>query len=608
MTSEPTVRKKKKRKRRSKGIASIIFLLVLLVSLMGVLVYMWKSGMMFETIPSKVSKDEISDVSEPHAFITLGAMKEWDTPLAKSSLFSVLYLPGSKEVDTSFLPEVQGVESVILKGRTPVESFKRDYELGFGNPINYQQVPGVLGFRGNNFRNAPSYGYTNFSEREMEQVWSYTGVGSLMSSWDFAWSGTGWPGQALIIKWPKETRQIMNLYEVKKDKEDLIEVIYGALDGKVYFFDLEDGTQTRNPLNIGAPIKGTPALDPRGYPILYVGQGDRAPASSNMTDFGMRIISLIDFKLLHFIDGMDPMAPRDDWAASDSSPLIDAESDTLVWPSENGIIYTAKLNTVFDRENASVSVDPEFTNLKYESVATFAHGTKSSPAIYGRLMYLADNSGILTCIDLDTMEAVWSKPLDGSTDSTPLLSQEDDGIYVYIGTKFRLPENAEGQQQGNAYAYKIDAFTGKTIWRNTQAVHSSQDASGGVMGAPISGKLGIDNMVIFSFCMDRGVYSGNQLLAFDKKSGQKLWTYASSSYAWSSPVDIYDKKGQAYIILPDSSSILLAIDTRNGNEVAVKKMMMGNDVGGIVESSAAVYEDMLVIGTRRGLIAGFKFK
>lgn len=606
---------KKKRKGMRRGSGTIIFLLVVIVGLIGVLYYMWNNDLIFDTLPNKKPTIDPANVTAtPEPTITLGELQSWENPILKKSRFTQMYKPKG-DVDAKYMPDVQGVKYSILSSNSVLPSFMRDYELFFQDPIRYQKVPGVLSFRGNNFRNAPSYGVVSFAEKKIEQIWERQ-VGGLQSSkWSFRWSGTGWTGQPVIIKWDDDVRELMNIYESKKNKSGLVEVVYATMDGNIYFYDLDDGKSTRDPINIKAPIKGTPAIDPRGYPILYVGQGDNAPPDSSMKDIGMRIFSLIDGKLLHFIDGNDPLALRTDWGACDSSPIIDGESDTLVWGSENGILYTAKLNTAFDKQAGTISINPVFTNMRYESSATTLHGIESSPAIYGKYAYWGDNSGILSCVDLMTMSPVWTKPLDDDTDVTPVLSHESDGIYLYTGTEVDFQKRITGTYLGDAFVYKIDALTGKTMWRNSQKCWTKNDEenvgndiNGGVMGTPIVGKNNIDNLVIFSFCMTNGLYSGNILVAFDKKGGQVVWSYPSGRYTWSSPVDVYDENGDAYIILADTGSNLMVLNGSNGKELFVGEIKKGNGSGGIIESSPAVYNDTLVIGTRTGVIAGMKLK
>src|SRR5262249_48151203 len=148
---------------------------------------------------------------------------------------------------------------------------------------------------------------------------------------DKSWGGgAGWTGQPLVVKWPDSTRIKMNLYPSVKNKTSLVEVIIGSLDGKIYFIDLETGKATRPPINIQNPIKGTLSVDPRGWPLLYAGQG-----ISNTGEFGIRIFSLIDQKKLYFLNGRDPFAYRA-WSAFDSSPLIHPQSDYMFVGGENG--------------------------------------------------------------------------------------------------------------------------------------------------------------------------------------------------------------------------------------------------------------------------------
>ena len=129
-----------------------------------------------------------------------------------------------------------------------------------------------------------------------------------------SWSGNGWTGQPLIVQWDAETRQLMNLYADKKNKSDLVEVIYATLDGHIYFLDLETGKKTRDDLNFKMPFKGTGSIDPRGLPLLYVGSGDEYEEEDQKSR--AMIISLIDGrKLYEFgIQGKDKFAVRD-WNA-----------------------------------------------------------------------------------------------------------------------------------------------------------------------------------------------------------------------------------------------------------------------------------------------------
>ncbi len=605
---------KKRRRRRRKGSGTILFLLTLVVLLCGFLVYWVMSGKAFATLPTKQPTQDPAKITPSVApTITLGELQPWENPILKSSRFTKLFIDGT--VSNDLLPSSYGITADIFTGTDIIADFIRSAAISFGDPVSYQKAPGILTFRGNNFRNAPSYGFTTMTERVVEQIWERPVGGMKSSQWDFRWTGTGWTGQPVIIQWADDVKQIMNINAEKKAKANLVEVIYATMDGKIYFFDLDDGKDTRAAIDIKAPIKGTPAIDPRGYPILYVGQGDKGAPKSGMTQIGMRIFNLIDQSLLTFINGEDSMAFRTDWGACDSSPIVDGKTDTLIWPSENGILYTAKLNTKFDKTAKTLSISPVFTNLRYKSEKSTLLGVESSPSFYDKYMFFSDNSGALSAVDLNTMKHVWIKQLDDDTDVSPVISQEEKGVYLYTGTEVDYQQRITGIYQGDAFVYKIDALSGRTIWRNSIKCYTKNDeanvgndVNGGVLGTPIVGKNKINNLVIFSFCMTNGIYSGNTLAAFDKESGQLVWDYKSPHYGWSSPVDVYDAQGNAYIIFPDSQSKVHILNGSTGKMYSVGNITIKGGIGGIVESSAAVFNDTLVIGTRHGVIVGMKLK
>lgn len=86
-----------------------------------------------------------------------------------------------------------------------------------------------------------------------------------------------------------------------KEKDDLVEVIYACMDGYVYFLDLETGEATRDPLYLGFTFKGAGALDPRGYPIMYVGAG----YDSNEGTARVFVVNLLDCSVMYTFGNND---------------------------------------------------------------------------------------------------------------------------------------------------------------------------------------------------------------------------------------------------------------------------------------------------------------
>ena len=514
----------------------------------------------------------------------------------------------------------RGVDESVFLGDSKVDAFVRTPALTFGDPLNYQSVAGVLTFRGNNFRNCASFGTVPTGTTTLEQAWEYNGVGSMSSSsWSFSWSGTGWTGQPLIIQWDWDVQQTMNLYPEKKAKKGLTEVIQATMDGNVYFFDLDDGTKTRDPLHVGFTIKGTPAVDPRGYPILYLGQGDNNGSDKQV---GFRIFSLIDYKQLYYQNGLDSRAFRTNWGACDSSPIVNAATDTLIYPNENGMIYTIKLNTQYDKATGQLSINPENYAYRYllSGIKGNDIGIESSMSIYDHYGYCSDNSGNLICVDLNTLKLIWAKQLDDDSDVTPVIEEDNGRVYLYCGTEVDWQRSDVLNYMGASYTYKIDAMTGDVIWRTSSDCYTKNgedkgdDVNGGMLGTPIVGKKSISNLVIFSYCMTKGLYSGNRLVAYDKTTGEQVWDYEMNCYSWSSPVDVYDADGNAYIIICDSNGQIHLVDGKTGTRImylqTIRNKGTANETkqGLNMESSPAVFNDMLVIGTRAGSVFGVRIK
>ena len=197
------------------------------------------------------------------------------------------------------------------------------------------------------------------------------------------------PDSLLWKKWSQEVKKSMNMYDWAKEKDDLVEVIYACMDGYVYFLDLETGEATRDPLYLGFTFKGAGALDPRGYPIMYVGAG----YDSNEGTARVFVVNLLDCSVMYTFGNNDEFSLRGNLSYFDSSALVDAATDTLIYPGENGILYLIKLNTSYDPEAGTLSVNPDhIVKWRYygtrTSVGSYWLGMEDSAAIYdGYLFY-----------------------------------------------------------------------------------------------------------------------------------------------------------------------------------------------------------------------------
>ena len=493
-------------------------------------------------------------------------------------------------------PENWGVKWEVIQAGSIVDNYQRNESISFGTPDTFTGLEGIITFRGDNYRSGPTYGTADVVNQTITQKWS-SNIGSFNG-----WPGSGWTGQPLIVRWDAETKAIMNMFEEKKTKEDLVEVIYATLDGYIYFYDLDDGSYTRDPLWVGMNFKGAGSLDPRGYPLMYVGSGDYA---NGMTP-RMYVISLVEGKVLYERSGSDSFTLRSDWSAFDSSPLVDAETDTLIWPGESGILYTIKLNSKYDPVAGTLSVNPEETvkaryTTKRSSGSSYWLGFEPSAVIVDRYLYISENGGMFFCVDLDTMQLVWAQDTKDDSNSTPVFQWSEDGTTGYIYTAPSLHWTANGSSQGPVSIYKLDAKTGEIIWEHTFDCHTVSGVSGGVQSTPLLGKEGTDleGMILYTVARTPHGYDG-VLVALDTETGETVWEHSMENYTWSSPAAVYTKAGKSYIVLCDSVGTVSLLDGLTGTVYSTTSL------GTNIEASPAVFEDMVVVGTRGQKIFGMK--
>lgn len=479
---------------------------------------------------------------------------------------------------------------------TKIEKYKFSYSvqkqkldrnyMGFTSSDTYSDLEGVTCFRGSNLRDGGSFGYVGTDVNKLQKVWEVN-IGAIDS-----WSGVGWNGQPSIVKWPEDVKRYMNIYESKKKKSGLTEVIYAALDGYVHFLDLEDGKPTRDKLKIGAPIKGSLTIDPRGYPILYVGQGIDKNGGKYVS-FAYRIFSLIDFKKLYEIKGNDSFAIRK-WGAFDSTSLIDKNTDSFYLCGENGVFYSGKLNTSY--KAGKVTINPGIDKYRYQAKKTKERGVENSIAIYKSYGFFSDNDGVMQCLDLKTLKPVWTREVNDDTDSTIVLEREADALNLYTACEVDKQGSA-----GYSYVRKLDAATGKLLWENKYKCSYDSSTNGGALATPISGREDIKDLVIYNIARTPK-YNSGILIALNKKSGKEVWRLSLDSYCWSSPVAVYSKAGKSYIVQCDSAGRAFLVEGISG------KILDTISVGANVEGTPAVFNDTVVVGTRGCKIIGFKVK
>lgn len=536
------------------------------------------------------------------------------TPTPKPTLSADLKPTAADKTD----PAKFGFETHVYVDGVETESYTRPGSVNFGSGSEYTALEGIITYRGNNYRDASSWGTADIKSGTLTLLDIDKTTGAIGN-----WGGSGCTGQPLIVTWPDKTRQNMTtIYDEFRNKPGFTEVIIASLDGNIYFMELSTGKKTRDPIKIGSPTKGTPSLDPRGYPIIYVGQGLNPEGSSTAcNDMYVRVYSLINGELLYKFGAAtrDPVAYRN-WQAYDASPLIDAATDTLIQPGENGVLYTVKLNTVYNEDAGTLSMNPD-PIVKYAYTSTrnkSAYGGKgiwgmeNSPAAWRNYLFFTDNIGMLQCVDLNTMKLVYANDLENDSDVSMVLEEDvaNQKLYLYTGSEYDDTVVDATSTTGTCYARKADALTGEILWSTPFKVHTAINGSvdGGILASPILGREGTtaEGLIIYtvsSVIKDDG--SRTALVAgLDKHTGKIVWQVDMENSGWtpSSPVPVYTPDGQCYIVQCLFRGTIKLIKV-NGSTAEVSDSInvsaeLGTEEPNTFEATPVVFGNTIVVGSR----------
>jgi outer membrane protein assembly factor BamB len=467
-----------------------------------------------------------------------------------------------------------------------------DTPVSFGGAGTYSAVPGVLTFRGDNHRSQPAYGTAHVVDKKLSIVWTHPITA--VQAFGGTWSGAGWTGQPLLVQWPEETKTAMGLAEQYVSDPEFTEVLYPVFGGVIHRLDLATGAVTKPAIEGSCPFKGTGSVDPRGYPLLYAGQGlpDRNGVSC---PWRYRIFDLILNREVAGWAGADPDSPRSGWGAFDSSALVHAASDHLLVGGENGLIYKAKLNASFDAAAGTVSVDPTLTKVRFSAPNSSRHGIESSIAAYRNIFFTQDNDGVLAAWDATTLTNIWARSVDDDGDATVLVEPFENGIgaSLYVGNEIDHRGSA-----GVTNLRKIDALTGELLWQvDVESVYDS-NTNGGLVASPMLGRGQAAGLVIFNVAKTSG-YAG-ALIAVDTASGEVRWRRDLPAYSWSSPVGIMADDGSQYAVFCDYAGLMHLFDPATGAELD------SISLGGNIESSPAAFGNMIVVANYSLNIYGIK--
>ena len=467
-----------------------------------------------------------------------------------------------------------------------------------------KQEIGVLTFRGDNFRRNAAAGRLSGTPQKMSILWQ-TEAGTAKGI-NTTYYGYEWTGQPVIARWSTEVRTKSNLTDSKIEKAALKEVIIAGVDGSVRFLDLEDGKFTRNSIRLNYPMRGTPSLDPRGFPFMTVGQLTRKMKGRTAGKIGLRQYNLYSQKELKIIDGLDGKyhRPLNDIGSFETSALIDRESDTLIVAGTNGMLYLEYLDTNFDYKLGVLTNSPTVVAMSSRAKGQKNNAlvaVESSLAAYDKYVFYADMGGVLRCVDTNTLRHVWAVETGDSVMAAVALDlTENRELNLYTANMY----NNRKRGNGNVQIRRYDALSGKEIWCVDVGVFKGkkdkQKDNVGAKASPVIGQNKLDDLVYFTVTglseegagkLGLSADTPAALIALDKDDGQVVWAYGLGSRSESSPIALYDKQGNGWIVQCEQSGRIHLLEGLNGREVASVQ------VDGDIEASPAAYNNVVVIGT-----------
>ena len=185
-----------------------------------------------------------------------------------------------------------------------------------------------------------------------------------------------------------------------------------------------------------------------------------------------------------------------------------------------------KLNSSLDLNKPSLGIAPsDILKWTYSTPRTSekSHwwGFEDSAVYYKNYMFIADNGGNMLCLDVNTMQLIWTQDVKDDTNASPVLEITDAGEkFLYVAPSLHWEMGADWT--GNISIYKLNAITGEIIWEKPYMVHSVNGVSGGVQATPVVGRGPIADLVIYPVARTPFKRKG-LLVALDKQTGEERW-------------------------------------------------------------------------------------
>ena len=432
-------------------------------------------------------------------------------------------------------------------------------------PIS-DSVVGITMFRGNATRTWYGRGPVPTAPRIL---WRFP-AGKAMCSYSRVghenpyWCGSGWTGQPSVI-----------------ERGDSVEVIVGTYDRAVHFIDGATGRERRPPFPTGDIIKGSVAVDPDGYPLVYSGSRDNY--------FHVIAIDRDRPTELWRLSAMDAPRPmwNDDW---DGNAVI--RDDYLFEGGENSWYYVVKLNRHYDAQGRVavaprvIARIPSFDDSLLADIHDEEVSIENSTALYGWTAYFANSGGAVWGVDLrrlregqDSVAPVFRYWTGDDTDASIVI--DEDG-FLYVASELQR-FNARSARVGQLEKLDPRHPDNPRVW-GINIPPGKGEKQGGIWATP----------ALFGHMLYVATNSG-RLLGVDRDSGTIRWELPLPPHAWSSPVVV-----DSTLIVADCQGAIHAYDVRDPDVTPPELWTFHLPSGACIESTPAVWNGRLYVGARDG--------
>ncbi len=437
------------------------------------------------------------------------------------------------------------------------------------SPIN-TGIEGLTTFRGNATRTYYGEGPV---PRRPEILWRFPASGGMCSEssdeeGSRTWCGTGWTGQPNVVE----------------PEDGPAQVRFGAYDRAVHILEASSGDPLYEPFLTGDLIKGTVTSDPDGYPLMYVGSRDNYLRVLAL-DRGNRPVELWSLSS----DSSPNPVWNNDW---DGSPLV--VDDYLLEGGENSWFYVVKLNRDYAGDGR-VTVDPRvvltvpgFDDQLFADLGDQEVSIENSVAFHEGVAYFANSGGLVQGWDV-------SKVLEGKrkarrvfrfwtgedTDASVVI---DDEGFLYVASELER-HGPRSQEVGQLLKLDPGERRDPVVW---DIPIPGEGGDGGIWATPA-----LHGEALFV------TTNTGRLLAVDRDRGKIAWELELPPPTWSSPVVVDD-----VLIVGDCAGVLHAYDLPADPLDRPPDERWSVELGGCIESTAAVWRGMVYVGTRAGAVFG----